>query len=563
MRGGVFQRLTGLETEYVARFRADEDSERPLTFELLQKLAGELRRRLPLVQADYPKKGYFLATGGAVWQERPGEGVDHPLIEGSTPECRGARQLLIYQRAQDRLLSTAARDVGGGEFTLCKSDCDAHGNVYGSQENYSVEMAEGRRLAVWRLGVFFVLLPLMALGWVAIFPLVFALLGYYALAGGVYLLLLPAIVSIPVKGRTHVKIREGLFGPWGGELFRFMPGWLAMLVTTYERIIFAPAALALTLLAGATAYVQVRRGLLAFLITRTIFTGNGRVWRNGKFRISSKASGFHLSNGTGIFRIHSVFSFGPLFKALMFFAIAPGHQKFPSVLDRRQRLHVCLCDSNMCEEAEYLRIGTAMLVIDAIEAGFAFEIPRLSRPMAALRKIIADPTLRVRVATADGREMSALEIQRVYLEGCKRFVESRTRVPADARDVLKRWEAVLDDLESAPERLVGRVDWITKRWLLEQAGAGTSAAARKKIDLRYHELSPEGYFEQLRSAGVVTSVLSDEEIEAALVTAPPNSPATERGFHIRQLGSGKLVKANWRSVVIGMPPKVVWMAAES
>ena len=48
MRGGVFQRLAGLETEYVARFRADEDSERPLTFELLQKLAdfagsGKLR----------------------------------------------------------------------------------------------------------------------------------------------------------------------------------------------------------------------------------------------------------------------------------------------------------------------------------------------------------------------------------------------------------------------------------------------------------------------------------------------------------------------------------------
>src|SRR5262245_7261798 len=133
----LLHRLAGLETEYVARFIPDAAAaKRPLTFHLLFSLAGELNRRLPVVPADYSKKGFFLATGGAIWHERPGEGFDHPLLEGATPECRGARQLLAYQRAQDSLLASAAADVKGGALTLCKSDCDISGKVYGSQENY-------------------------------------------------------------------------------------------------------------------------------------------------------------------------------------------------------------------------------------------------------------------------------------------------------------------------------------------------------------------------------------------------------------------------------------------
>src|SRR4051794_2636904 len=118
MAAPLLHRLAGLETEYVVRFRPDDaSSKRPLSFHLLQRLIDELRRRLPIVSADYPKIGFFLATGGAVWLERPGEGIDHPLIEGSTPECRGPRQLLAAQRAQDRLFAAATRDVAGGEFT--------------------------------------------------------------------------------------------------------------------------------------------------------------------------------------------------------------------------------------------------------------------------------------------------------------------------------------------------------------------------------------------------------------------------------------------------------------
>ena len=569
----LLDRLAGLETEYVARFQPDDGevvrgrgcsraggaSKRPLTFELLHGLAGELKRRLAVVPADYPKKGFFFANGGAVWHERPGEGVDHPLIEGSTPECRGARQLLAHQRAQDRMLASAARDVAaGGEFTLCKSDCDVHGNVYGSQENYELIIARSWRLWAWRLGVIFVLAPLMAVGWMGLIPLAIVLLVYYGLAALAYGLYLMFYVANANRLRlvAPLVVRDRILGPWGGELFQFMPTWLAALSTLVEHLVLAPAALALTALAWVTAFVQVRRELLPFLITRAIFCGSGRIARDGKFHIAAKASGMRLINGVGVFRVRSIFSFGPQFKALTFFSLIPNGW-FPSLLASRQRLQISIPDGNLCDEAEYLRIGTTLLVLDAIEADHPMPNVKLRRPLRAMRRVMDDPGLAARLKLADGRAMTALEIQRIYLEACRAFVAAQTEVNPEAIDILTRWGNVLDDLETDRDRLVGRVDWITKRWLLEACGEDAPWIVRKKIDLRYHELSPDGYFERLRSTGVVRPVLSEEEIETAMVTPPENSPAMARGRYIRMnVSAGHMVRANWQSVAVGTPPQV-------
>ena len=51
---------------------------------------------------------------------------------------------------------------------------------------------------------------------------------------------------------------------------------------------------------------------------------------------------------------------------------------------RRQRMQIALGDSNMAETAEYLRIGTTMLVLDAIEADCFPRVPQVRRPIRAL-----------------------------------------------------------------------------------------------------------------------------------------------------------------------------------
>ena len=106
--------------------------------------------------------------------------------------------------------------------------------------------------------------------------------------------------------------------------------------------------------------------------------------------------------------------------------------------------------------------------------------------------------------------------------------------------------------QSPPERLLGVVDWVTKKALLDQAGPRTSWSARKKIDIRYHELSADGYFELLRRHGGAPSLVSQEEIERAVRSAPSDSPATTRGHYIREFTRGsEPIAVNWKSVVIG------------
>ena len=220
-------------------------------------------------------------------------------------------------------------------------------------------------------------------------------------------------------------------------------------------------------------------------------------------------------------------------------------------LPARQRLQVALGDSNMCEPAEYLRIGTTLLVLDCIEAGEMPRVPRLWSPIRSLWAICADPTLVVRVPLSGGRQASALELQRFYLEACRRFLDRQPDPPLEAREILHRWELALDALADDPQSLVGTLDWVTKQFVLDKSGRNASWTVRKKIDIRYHELSPQGYYQRLRTTGIVRELLDRTEIDHARRNPPAGTPAAVRGRYIREFAlEGDDVSANWRAVYL-------------
>ena len=132
----IFDRLVGLETEYAIRFRpADPTAPRLSRFRVYEAVLAALKRRVLLVRARHFKEGVFLANGGAVWFEAERPAAGGGLIEGATPECRGPREVVTYQRAQDRLLAAAAEtDSLPGRVRLIKNDRDARDNVYGARE---------------------------------------------------------------------------------------------------------------------------------------------------------------------------------------------------------------------------------------------------------------------------------------------------------------------------------------------------------------------------------------------------------------------------------------------
>lgn len=545
----IFHRLVGLETEYAMRFHpANSYARKPAKYQLYKSLVTALRERVLTVRARHFKEGVFTANGGAVWFETERIASDGGLIEGATPECRGPHQVLAYQRAQDQLLSESAHVAPvDGDLRLIKNCRDSRDNVYGAQENYEATLANGWRLMVWRAGLI-LLLPVVLVMWLCLLAVIIAVFVYLAVAGFAYL-----VIRLLVK--RHRRVGMVLFGRdlmEGRETGAPVPAWLEWLMLWVARIISAPLAIGLILLARVSAFREIRRELLALLVSRSVIAGSGMVDRKGNFHLADKAPAVNCVVGFGGYLWdRPVFNFGHFFKAVSLESLlAPGD--YFGLLRRRQRLQIGLGDSNMAETAEFLRVGTTLLVLDAIEAGYLRKAPRLRRPIRALHQICADPSLSTEVGVVGGRRMTAIELQRYYWGACQRFVDNCPDVPADAYELLALWADALDSLDRAPESLVGSLDWVTKSFLLEKAGHGAQWAERKKIDIRYHELSDEGYYQVLAQTGITKTLVDGEEIDRAIRTAPPDSPATTRGHYIREFADGEEPLAvNWKRILIG------------
>jgi len=548
----ALKRLMGLETEYAVRFRsAVPESERPSDYSLFQRLLTRLGKLLPTAEAVAEEPGRFLATGGAIRFERFWQAGKSGLVEGATPECRSPRDLLIWQRAQDRLLSEAARKAGepDGEFVLLKNNRDSQHRTYGSHENYEAEFVAGPHRFLFRAGLI-LLLPLVLVEWLVLFlVLVPVLLTFWLIASGWWL---AASLRAARRGKTAPPISdyvgEGLFTddkhvmPWP---LWFEPAIMFVLVAT-----LLPLSIVVAVLLRLFAFRRQRRFLLPFLLTRPVVAGTGWLDSAGKFHIAQKAPAINRLCGFYALYDRPIFSFGNLLEAVILLPLS--RHRFRGLFNTRQRMQICHGDSNRCEEAEYLRLATTALVLDAIEAGRLRSVPRIWPPLRTMKRICRDVSLSEIVGTFRGRKLTAVDVQRFYLNVCREYVTELTDAPSEAWDVLERWDDVLTRLEDDRESLLGRVDWITKRFLLDAAGKDLPPEARRKIDLRYHEVSPAGYFEQLKQAGVIRTLVSDAEVEQAMRNAPSATPAAVRGRYIREFADGDVpLRVDWQNIQLG------------
>ena len=534
----MLDRLVGLETEYAIRVRPRPPGSDPPSNDaactFIMDAVAERVRTLP-GRRRLGRRARFLENGGSLYYEYRPKAPDGGLLEAATPECRGPAQVLLYQKAQERLLTEAlptASRLAGAELGLLRHCRDAFGNVFGVQENYEVDIATGPRLWAWRLGVA-LLLPLAGLNLVAL--VVYYLSVLALMVTGVLLLLLLMLVLPAARddrwldgltqGLTRGATRLGLLAMW-------------------------PMVAGLSLLTRFVGFRRQRRRGEAFFASRVAFTGTGVVLPEGRFALSGRALAIQRR-----IRHHSAPDARGIFDPL-------NLQKLllqPLTLDlggplrrfrRRQRFQLGLSEAPRSQVAEYLAIGSATLVLDMIEEGALESAPRLADPVGALHAFASDPGLTATAATTAG-ELTALELQRWYLEAAERWLEAHPAPALEARELLRLWREVTDALEDDPGKLVGRIDWVTKRYLLETAGAGAEQAVLQKIDLRYHELG-DGYAAQLEAAGVAPRVVSEDAVATAMTEAPRDTPAHVRGRLVRILSGGpELASVDWESVQIG------------
>src|SRR6266513_6375684 len=122
---------------------------------------------------------------------------------------------------------------------------------------------------------------------------------------------------------------------------------------------------------------------------------------------------------------------------------------------------------------------------------------------------------------ADGRSMTALEIQWELLDLARKYAEDRGLEAVDeetGRDVLDRWEATLSALEVDPMTLVRQLDWVAKYQLVDAYRARHELdwddSKLAAMDLQYHDVRPEkSLFARLDTERIVDEASIQEEID--------------------------------------------------
>ncbi|MGH9000248.1 MAG: proteasome accessory factor PafA2 family protein, partial [Acidimicrobiia bacterium] len=207
--------------------------------------------------------------------------------------------------------------------------------------------------------------------------------------------------------------------------------------------------------------------------------------------------------------------------------------------ERFRRLHVIVGDSNMSEYTNFLKMGTTSIVLRMLEEDKGvWRDLTLENPIRAIREISHDITCRRRVRLANGRELSAFEIQSEFLTRAQKF-SARKGLGTLEMQALAMWEHVMTGLESDPLSLSGEIDWVIKYHLIEKYRARHEIPLTHPrvalVDLAYHDVNTRrSLFYVLERNGVAQRVANDTDIADATVNPPQSTRARLRGAFIKR-----------------------------
>ena len=291
--------------------------------------------------------------------------------------------------------------------------------------------------------------------------------------------------------------------------------------------------------------------LLSFLATRQLFTGAGRVGQASPLAFDFEpenrpdAVPFQLSQRADHI-VNDIYQWVQFNRAII-------NARDEPLADYRKyrRLHLLIGDSNMSPFANALKIGTTALLLTLLEEGDLPEDVILHDAVIATRQISHEGTGRGVVALEDGRTRSALDIQREFQAHAQRVLGGRD---AETDWVLENWAFTLDALCTRPELLLGGVDWISKKWLLETFRESESLSWQdpwlQSLDLEYHNINPaRGLFHALTPAKAIGEFNAHAARPEATRTPPSDTRAHGRGLAVALFQKRQLPYViNWDNI---------------
>jgi len=191
-------------------------------------------------------------------------------------------------------------------------------------------------------------------------------------------------------------------------------------------------------------------------------------------------------------------------------------------------------------------------VLELVEAGADLPQFELDDPVLAIKQVSRDLTMKGTIKLTGGQVTTALAIQRAYLKAAMNFYACH-EISLVTKDILVRWEEVLEKLERDPRTLVRELDWVAKHHLIEsymeRKGCGWDDPRVRLMDLQYHDVRPDrGLYYTLERSNMIERVVQEAEIARAEVTPPPGTRAYFRGRCASKFGKS-LYGASWTSIL--------------
>ncbi len=277
--------------------------------------------------------------------------------------------------------------------------------------------------------------------------------------------------------------------------------------------------------------------LVAFLVTRQIFTGSGRVGSANlnesliTFPPTDKPVHFQLSQRAD-YVVNKFYQWVQMNRSIV-------NTRDEPLADPVQfrRMHLLMGDSNMSQFATAMKFGTTRLVLSLIEEGLLPPIGIID-PVRANHSVSHDMTMQWKIMDHEGEMVTATDIQWMFLEVADKHYRGRD---PETDWVLSEWSALLTDLgKRDPERVADRVDWAAKYVLLDgfrrDEGLDWQDPWMESLDLEYHNIDPEkGLFRILEQEGRHRTLIPDQVIEEGICTPPKHTRAFGRSIAIDQI----------------------------
>ena len=267
--------------------------------------------------------------------------------------------------------------------------------------------------------------------------------------------------------------------------------------------------------------------LIPFLVSRQIYAGAGKMLqtaRGARYCLSQRAE--HIWEGVSSATTRSR-------------PIINTRDEPHANAELFRRLHVIVGDSNMSEYATFLKMGACSILLQMLEEpSVVLRDMTLENPIRAIREISHDQTCRRRVRLANGRMLSALDIQREYFERAQDF-STRFDLGVGQKRALQMWEHCLDGIEKDPMSLGRECDWVIKLKLIEayreRHGLSMEDPRLALLDLKYHDVSRRrGIFYKMQERDLVESICVESDVIEAMERPPQTTRARLRGEFVRR-----------------------------